>query len=616
MGKKQFIDRKNARHFHLVHRSQRDPLSRDESAPQRVLKEVIPANLIGKVRVPNDDLDNDLFDDDDQDIFGDLGEDDGINYGTYDRAIEEVELLEAPTIQKKKKSSTKDETKIGEAALMGLVGDEFNDGSYDYTQHMKEIGRASDAVFVAAPKTVAQERKAAQSRGIQFTDASAAEEMAKEDQHKQATSSKSKKGLSLPSEVLPSREELDFDDVYQSAVPIGLQPDMPFDIRQTLEALEDEAFVDGELDESFFDQLDGEGGDFDFGDEEYDDYSDEEEEEEGAGGWEADFKKFKKAQKYASDNESFEGSDDGHSQTSRTSRRPGGASASTFSMSSSAMFRNENLTLLDERFDKIEREYEEDSLDEDEEPHDLKAEELRKDFDSILDDFLDKYEIVGSKMVPRLEGATSENKLSTIRNALLVDEGEEEKSLATTVGGTRRPKKNLDEDMATELQTDFRSRAEKLRDSWDVQTILSTYSNLDNHPGMIKEQPRRRIHIDPKTGMPVVTEKLSKKALQRRKEIEDAAAAAAAAENGGNSDDENNSDEEDFEEEEPENLGAKRNKEETKEEKKARKDAIKAEKRNRRETKKATKAAFASEKVRQEKVMKNVKKGQGVTHLD
>ncbi|KAF9358718.1 hypothetical protein BGX26_001057 [Mortierella sp. AD094] len=615
MGKKQFIDRKNARHFHLVHRSQRDPLSRDESAPQRVLKEVIPANLIGKVKIPSDDLDDDLFDDD-QDVFGDGGED-GINYGTYDRGIEEVELLEAPTTQKKKKSSTKDETKIGEAALMGLVGDDFNDGTYDYTQHMKEIGRASDAVFVAAPKTVAQEKKAAQSRGIQFTDASAAEEMAKEDQHKQPASGKSKKGLSLPSEVLPSREELDFDDVYQSAVPMGLQPDMPFDIRQTLEALEDDEFVDGELDESFFDQLDGEGGDFDFGDEEYDDYSDEEEEEEeGAAGWEADFKKFKKAQKYASDNESFEGSDDGHSQTSRSSRRPGGASASTFSMSSSAMFRNENLTLLDERFDKIEREYDEDSSDEDEESHDFKAEELRKDFDSILDDFLDKYEIVGSKMVPRLEGATSENKLSTIRNALLVDEGEEEKSLATTVGGTRRPKKNLNEDMATELQTDFRSRAEKLRDSWDVQTILSTYSNLDNHPGMIKEQARRRIHIDPKTGMPVVTEKLSKKALQRRKEIEDAAVAAAASENGDNSDSEDNSDEEDLEEEEPENLGVKRNKAETKEEKKARKEAIKAEKRNRRETKKATKAAFASEKVRQEKVMKNVKKGQGVTHLD
>jgi len=335
---------------------------------------------------------------------------------------------------------------------------------------MKEMGRTSDAVYLTAPKISAQQKKATQSRGIQFTDAEAADEMAVEDQNQPTTSkSNKKKGLNLPSEVLPSKEELDFEDVYQSAVPVGLQPDMPFDIRQTLEALEDDAFVDGELDESFFDQLDGEGGDFD--DEDYEEEEEEEDEEE-AGGWEADFKKFKKAQRYASDEDSDEGSDTGYSQTSRSSRRPAGASASTFSMSSSAMFRNENLTLLDERFDKIEREYDEDSLDEDDEPQDLKAEELRKDFDSILDDFLEKYEIVGSKMVPRLEGATSENKLSTIRNALLVDDGEDEKSVATTVGGTRRPKKNLDEDVATEM-TDFRSRAERMRDNWDVQTILS-----------------------------------------------------------------------------------------------------------------------------------------------
>ncbi|KAK3827862.1 MAG: Low temperature viability protein [Benniella sp.] len=606
MGKKQFIDRKNARHFHLVHRSQRDPLSRDESAPQRVLKEVIPANLVGKVKPLESDEDPFA---DDQGLFSDDDGDDGINYGTYNRAIEEVELLEAPT-KGKKKTAGKNEEKIGEAALMGLVGDEFNDGTYDYTQHMKEMGRTSDAVYLTAPKISAQQKKATQSRGIQFTDAEAADEMATEDQNQPTTSKSSKKkGLNLPSEVLPSREELDFEDVYQSAVPMGLQPDMPFDIRQTLEALEDDAFVDGELDESFFDQLDGEGGDFD--DDDYED-EDEDEGEEEAGGWEADFKKFKKAQRYASDEDSGEGSDTGYSQTSRSSRRPAGASASTFSMSSSAMFRNENLTLLDERFDKIEREYDEDSLDEDDEPQDLKAEELRKDFDSILDDFLEKYEIVGSKMVPRLEGATSENKLSTIRNALLVDEGEDEKSVATTVGGTRRPKKNLDEDVATEV-TDFRSRAERMRDNWDVQTILSTYSNLENHPGMIKES-RRRIHIDPKTGMPVVTEKLSKKALQRRKEAEEA---AAAAENG----EQPNSDEEQEEEEseddaEPENLGAKRNKTETKDEKKARKEAIKQGKKERRETKKATKAAFATEKTRQEKVMKNQKKVKGVMHLD
>ncbi|KAG0310678.1 hypothetical protein BGZ97_012415 [Linnemannia gamsii] len=615
MGKKQFIDRKNARHFHLVHRSQRDPLSRDESAPQRVLKEVIPANLIGKVAIPQEEFDGDAaYSDGDDDIFGEHGTEDGINYGTYDREIEAVELLEAPVAAgKKKKGVVKNEEKIGEAAMLGLVGDDYNDGTYDYSQHFKEIGTSSEGVFMAAPKVAAQQKKAAQqSRGIQFTDADAADEMAREDV---GTAAGKKKGkLQLPSGVLPSREELDFADVYQSAVPMGLQPDMPFDIRQTLEALEDDEFVDGELDESFFDQLDEDG---DFDDEEIEEYYEDEDEdgEQGGQGWEADFKKFKKAQQYQSDDDSFEGSDDEYSQTSRSSRRPAGASASTFSMSSSAMFRNENLTLLDERFDKIEREYESDSDDDEDEGTDFKGEELRKDFDSILDDFLDKFEIVGSKMVPRLEGATSENKLSTIRNALLVDEGEEERSVATTVGGTRRPKKNLDEDMATELQTDFRSRAERMRDNWDVQTILSTYSNLDNHPGMIKEQPRRRIHIDPKTGMPVVTEKLSKKALQRQAEAAAAAEAAAKAENGDASDDEFD-DEEDFDEEEAENLGAKRNKAETKEEKKARKEAIKQEKKSRRETKKATKTAFANEKNRQEKVMKNLKKGQGVTHLD
>ena len=35
--KKKFIDKKNAVTFHLVHRSQRDPLQADDDAPQHVL---------------------------------------------------------------------------------------------------------------------------------------------------------------------------------------------------------------------------------------------------------------------------------------------------------------------------------------------------------------------------------------------------------------------------------------------------------------------------------------------------------------------------------------------------------------------------------------------------
>lgn len=40
--KKKFIDKKNAVTFHLVHRSQHDPLVADETAPQHVLLESNP----------------------------------------------------------------------------------------------------------------------------------------------------------------------------------------------------------------------------------------------------------------------------------------------------------------------------------------------------------------------------------------------------------------------------------------------------------------------------------------------------------------------------------------------------------------------------------------------
>lgn len=46
MGKKAFIDKKAAKHFHVVHRSQKDPLINDSDAPDRVLQEVMPINMM------------------------------------------------------------------------------------------------------------------------------------------------------------------------------------------------------------------------------------------------------------------------------------------------------------------------------------------------------------------------------------------------------------------------------------------------------------------------------------------------------------------------------------------------------------------------------------------
>jgi protein LTV1 len=46
MGKKPFIDKKSAQHYHVLHRSQKDPLINDTEAPDRVLQEVLQKNLI------------------------------------------------------------------------------------------------------------------------------------------------------------------------------------------------------------------------------------------------------------------------------------------------------------------------------------------------------------------------------------------------------------------------------------------------------------------------------------------------------------------------------------------------------------------------------------------
>nr|5WWO_C Chain C, Protein LTV1 [Saccharomyces cerevisiae S288C] len=104
---------------------------------------------------------------------------------------------------------------------------------------------------------------------------------------------------------------------------------------------------------------------------------------------------------------------------------------SGFSMSSSAIARTETMTVLDDQYDQIINGYEnyEEELEEDEEqnyqPFDMSAE--RSDFESMLDDFLDNYELESGgrklakkdKEIERLKEAADEvskGKLSQRRN--------------------------------------------------------------------------------------------------------------------------------------------------------------------------------------------------------
>ena len=117
----------------------------------------------------------------------------------------------------------------------------------------------------------------------------------------------------------------------------------------------------------------------------------------------------------------------------RKSRQKKGAMSdvSGFSMSSSAIARTETMTVLDDQYDQIINGYEnyEEELEEDEEqnyqPFDMSAE--RSDFESMLDDFLDNYELESGgrklakkdKEIERLKEAADEvskGKLSQRRN--------------------------------------------------------------------------------------------------------------------------------------------------------------------------------------------------------
>ena len=180
----------------------------------------------------------------------------------------------------------------------------------------------------------------------------------------------------LPKEALPSKQELPRNYESQEAIPssiAGLQPDMDPHLRQTLEALEVDAFVDEDLEDDFFGELvaDGERGSdeepgFEFSEWGVEDSGlpHDEEEEVDPEDWQAAVKRFKQTQQTGPDDtrsdadECSEGGDTVGSMPQFSviggkKRRKGSSEASGYSMSSSSMFRNAGLTMIDEQFNQV-----------------------------------------------------------------------------------------------------------------------------------------------------------------------------------------------------------------------------------------------------------------------
>ncbi|KAH9997790.1 Low temperature viability protein-domain-containing protein [Russula compacta] len=524
MPSKSIFRQPGAQHFQLVHRSQRDPLINDPDASQHVLKPVIRENTKkGKSRA---------------DLEGLLSPSDPV--------------------------LASGQSNIGEASLYGVY---FDDTEYDYMQHLRPIGRRDEgfeSILVETPK-----------RG---------------------TTSKRTSDLpislhDLPPEALPSVSELPRDFESQAAVQSsisGLQPDMDPHLRQTLEALEDDVYVNNQLDDDFFGELikDGERDasepfEYEFTEgglpTDGSDAGGVHERDDGEeAGWEARFAAFKRERKgrepmdtSLSDIES-EGADTvgqmpGFSTT--TSRRRGQetSDASGFSMSSASIFRSDGLRDLDDRFDQAEKEYIEDEGSEDGPPDSGDSDSTpeliasREDFDSLMDDFLHNYEVSGGKMKPSLPGSGPE-KLQSLRLAmgrdkcLMVDHSDQEHN---------------QDDIYAMIEDEKRER-------WDVETVLTTYTNLENHPRLIKareEHKISKIRLDPKTGFPLVEGKSTSRSNVSQSSLEKRAAVNSTA---------------------APRITTRRPREEPAEERRERKRVVKAERHARRVEKKEKKEQFSA----------------------
>lgn len=451
--KKAFINKKSAVSFHLVHRSQKDPLAADETAPQHVL---LPA---AKVEV-----------------------------------------------EKRKEEQRK----------FGV----FFDDDYNYLQHLREAPQPAE--LVSAPRI--------------HRDAPPKPEEGEEDASVPTAS------INLPSSVFASEFEEEVGLLNKAAPVSGPRLDMDPDIVAALD--EDFDFDDPEnmLEDDFIIKAnDVTGGDED-DDDEWEDTDEEDDEDE--------------EQDYDSEGGLSEDKEGGRREfmfaDCETKSR-----FTEYSLTSSVMRRNEQLTLLDDRFEKFYEQFDDDeigALDNAEldgyiEPDSKRLEEVIKDYFIQKEKECQKPDQLGPAELPS------------------VKEEEEDED---------------DDGGEVEIETMV---IEPPTERWDCETIISTYSNLYNRPKLIQDPPKtKQIRVSDKTGIPLdVLPKrgLTAKQVERMERINDSDLPRASTQ--------------------------PRSREESAEERRARKQAIKTERKERRSEKKANKLAFKQEKQMQEKQMVNLR---------
>jgi len=346
---------------------------------------------------------------------------------------------------------------------------------------------------------------------------------------------KKEKGLSLPPTVFGTKGQEEEVGLLNKAAPTGLDLSLDPDIVAALDEDFDFDDPDNCLDDDFFVNA-METGDGGASDDEWED-DDSDIDSDCVGG------------------RSEDEEDDEVPSLQSWGGEETGTKFTNYSMSSSCIRRNNQLSLLDDKFDR----------------------------------FMDQY---GEMEEGALEGEEIEGTIeeASIRMKELVEESEKERATARQqlVREREVQMRHFMEDSGDEMEEVV---VKEKGDKWDCESVLSTYSTLYNHPKMISERKPDQIKLSTKTGIPknVLGRGLTAGALK-----------LLDMENGMVEDD----------------LASVRSKisefsirpkHETLEEKKTRKQGLKQVRKERREEKKANTLAFKAEKTRQNKININNK---------
>ena len=462
MGKKkhQFINKKTAYRFKVVHRSQRDPLQPDEESSPHVL---IPANGTPDVAGPSSSNGN---------------HEEQIKYGVY------------------------------------------YDDNYDYLQHLKPRG---EGMLIMAE----DERNIAPLKDDSFGT------------------------LNLPAEVLPSKYEEDIGMLNKGVLPRGPQPDWDPDIVAALDDDVDFDNPDNMLADDFISMAnpDGEANSYDSSDTiEEDDFNkmvnNGDDNKRNIDDLVQRITKTDEEWETGSDVSSTGNlddlSDDDYSEEETKSH------FTNYSMTSSVIRRTEGLKILDDHFERIMEEYDEEEIGSIDHEETTGVFNINNELISqVVEEFIDQ-----QKTIPLSE---------------TVNEEEE----------------NIDEDNNYEyMESDdklFEKFENKSSEKWDCESIISTYTNIYNHPKLIDEPKIIKLHQ--RTGVPLGIFK-EKKHNDETIDMEGTMI-------------------------EPVVLNNIRKKDESADEKKNRKHQVKEQRKNRRKEKKENKMFFKDEHMKQEQVALN-----------